>query len=37
MRKGTTWDEFREIDISHLYRRQDKRSLEEIDTLIARQ
>jgi hypothetical protein len=36
MRRGTTWDEFKEGEISHLFRRQGKRDLDEIDTLIAR-
>lgn len=36
MRRGNTWDEFRDLDLSHWYRRQDKRSLEEIDVLISR-
>ena len=37
MTKGSTWDEFRDIDLTYSYRRQHKRSLEEIDTLIERQ
>lgn len=37
MRKGSTWDEFYSPDVSYLFRRQDKRSLDEIDTLLQRQ
>lgn len=37
MRKGSTWDEFTNGDISYLFRRQSKRSLYEIDTLLERQ
>lgn len=34
MTKGRTWEEFKEYDMSHLFRKQEKRSLDEIDTLI---
>jgi len=36
MRKGSTWDEFRDLDLSHVFRRQNKRTLDEIDSLILR-
>ena len=36
-RKGATWDSFNGGDISFLFRRQEKRTLDEIDTLILRQ
>jgi hypothetical protein len=36
MRKGSTWDEFSQGDLSYLFRRQEKRSLDEIDTLFDR-
>lgn len=38
MVRGTTWDQFgnKEGDKSHLFRKQDSRSLDELDILIAR-
>ena len=34
MRKGGTWDEIKEYDINYMFRKQEKRSLDEIDTLL---
>ena len=36
MSKGTTWDQFREDDHTYLFRKQPKRTLDEIDVLLAR-
>ena len=36
-KKGTTWDQFSEGDFTHLFRRQEKRSLNEVDLLLSRQ
>ena len=37
MRKGGTWDEVSSYDLNHLFRKQEKRGLDEIDTLLRRQ
>ena len=36
MRKGGTWDEIKDYEFSMLFRKQEKRSLDEIDTLLER-
>ena len=35
--KGTTWDQFQAGDLSYLFRKQQNRSLSQVDTLIQRQ
>ena len=37
MTRGSTWDYFPDGDTSHLFRKQNYRSLEEIDVLLYRQ
>ena len=37
MRKGGTWDEIKDYDMNYFFRKQEKRSLDEIDTLLQRQ
>ena len=36
-KKGTTWEDFREGDLTYLFRKQEKRSLGKVDLLIQRQ
>ena len=36
-KRGTTEDQFDNSDVTHLFRRQIKRSLHEVDILLARQ
>ncbi len=35
--RGTTEEQFRDGDISHLFRKQNNRSLDEVDQLLQRQ
>jgi hypothetical protein len=36
MVKGTTWDQFGSGDVSYLFRKQNKRTLDEVDILLRR-